>query len=68
LQGGKHRNDDLLRVQGCLAAEAAAHIRCDDAYAVSRHAEEIGEKIANDAQDLRRRRQSQRTTPSIVFP
>jgi hypothetical protein len=34
---------------------------------VSRHVEEIGEEVANDARDLRRPRQSQRTTPSIVF-
>ena len=33
---GEHRNNDLLVVQGCFAAEAAAHIRCDDADAMSR--------------------------------
>ena len=32
-----------------------------------RHLEKLGEKVANDARDLRRRRQSQRTTPTIVF-
>jgi hypothetical protein len=32
-----------------------------------RHVEDIGEKVANDARDLRRQGQSQRTTPTIVI-
>src|SRR6202022_1952377 len=62
---GENRNDDLLLIQGCLAAKTAAHIGRYDADTVSRHLETLGEEVANDARDLRRRRQGQRTTPSI---
>ena len=50
----ENRNDDLLLVQGCLAAKTAAHIWRHDADAVPWHLEKLGEELANDARDLGR--------------
>ena len=47
-------DEDLLLIQGRLAAETATDIRSDDTHTVSRHVEQIGQQVSNDARDLRR--------------
>jgi hypothetical protein len=64
---GEHRNHDFLVIHRGLAAKTAADIRRDDPHAVSRHPEDVGQKIADDARDLRRQGQSQGPASLMVF-
>src|SRR5437764_7926393 len=60
-------DENLLRIERALAAEAAAHVGGDHADVVAGYIERGGERIAHDARYLRRRMQRKRAPAGIVF-
>ena len=60
-------DENLLGIKRALASEAAADIRCHHADLVAGQVERSGQGIAQDAGDLRRRMQSQRIAPGVIF-
>ena len=57
-RGGADEN--LLRIERALAAEAAADVGRDHAQPVARQVERLGQRVAHDAGDLRRGVEGQR--------
>ena len=60
-------DENLLRIERALAAEAAADVGRDHAQPMPGQVERLGQRVADDAGDLRRRVQRERVAARLVF-